>query len=260
MRSCTHGSRVAVLVLFAALLSCSGYVARYVRIQQKGMTCVEAQHLAIETVRRMNYTISEATKPSPNAPGVIVAERQDGGTKHSMMVSVFCTSQGAEIEAKTEGGAVAQLSFPSEFRRSFETAVANQAPPRKAAETGVDVLLTPGRAGTDIGVDWTALSVLPVNIRITNQTARAYRFESNRVELRTASGERAVPLSVGSLTRNLTPEQAAKLRQMVLGDRDIAAHETLAGLLLFPFNAYARARVELVDRLSEESEGFSIEF
>ncbi len=260
MRSCPHGLRVAVLILFAALFFCSGCVARYARIQEKGMTCVEAQHVAVETVRRMNYTISEAMKPSPNAPGLIVAVRQDGSTKRSMMVSVFCTSQGAEIEAKTEGGAVAQLSFPSEFRRSFEVAAANQGPPRKAAETGVDVLLTPGQAGADIGVDWTSLGVLPVSIRITNQTTRAYRFESNRVELRTASGERAVPLSVGGLTHNLTPEQAAKLRQMVVGDRDIAAHETLAGLLLFPFNAYARARVELVDRLSEESEGFSIEF
>jgi len=255
-----YAPRGAVLLAAAVLLSCGGCVARYVRIKEKGMTCVEAQHVAVESVWRMNYTISEVTKPSPNSPGIIVAGRQDGSSKRSMMVSVFCTSQGAEIEAKTEGGAVAQLSFPSEFRRSFEIAAANQAPPRRAAASGVDVLLIPGRVDTDVGVDWTSLGVLPVSIRISNQTARVYRFENRRVELRTADRERAVPIGVGDLAAHLTPAQSEKLRQLVVDDRDIEAHATLAGLLLFPFSAYVRARVELVDQLSGESEGFAIEF
>jgi hypothetical protein len=43
-------------------------------------------------------------------------------------------------------------------------------------------------------------------------------------------------------------------------DQDIKPNETLTGLLFFPFNSYNRARVELIDKESDEAEGFSIEF
>jgi hypothetical protein len=55
-------------------------------------------------------------------------------------------------------------------------------------------------------------------------------------------------------------DAAATLRQKALHDSDIASTATLTGFLFLPFNSYARARVELIDKQSDEAEGFSIEF
>ncbi|HVO22810.1 MAG TPA: hypothetical protein VMW56_04200 [Candidatus Margulisiibacteriota bacterium] len=36
------------------------------------------------------------------------------------------------------------------------------------------------------------------------------------------------------------------------------SNATLTGWLFFPFNSYVRARVELIDKQTDETEGFSI--
>jgi hypothetical protein len=244
----------------ALVLLCSSCIARRVRIAEKGLTCVEAHRVAIEAVRRMGYTISEAMKAAPGAPGMIIAARETGTRKEGLVVQVFCTMQGAEVELQTDQGALAQLSINNDFRRSFEAAAANQAPPRPPAASGVDVLLTPER-GTELanlGLDLSA--VLPVSVRITNRTARAYGFRAAKVRMQTASGERVAPLPVADVAAHLNAEAAQGLRTKVLGDHDIAPDATLTGLLLFPLKSYTRARVELIDRASDETEGFAIEF
>lgn len=245
----------------AAALLVSGCVARHVRISELGLTCSDAQHVAIETVRRLGYTITEATQPSPGLPGVIVASRRDGTSKRGLMVSVFCTTQGAEVEAKTEQGGLTEVNFPAEFRRSFQSALTAQPPPRPPAESGVDVLVAPERgAAANLGVDLSQLGILPVNVRITNRTPRPYRFEAGGVALQTAAGDRAHALGVAQLAKQLDATAMQTLRPKLLADHNIAPNETVSGVLLFPFNAYVRARVQLIDRATDETEGFSIEF
>lgn len=238
-----------------------GCAARYVRIQEKGLTCPDAYRVAIETVRRMGYTITDATKASPGAPGIIVAAREEGTGKLGLMVSVFCTTAGAEVEARSDQGGMAQLSFPGEFRRRFDAVLANQAPPRPPAAAGVDVLLATDRAG-DLGqlaVDLNGNGILPVSVRITNHTQRAYRFRVRGVELRTADGTRVRPLAAADLAKKLDAGAVETLRQKILEDHDIDSNDALMGWLFFPFNVYTSARVELIDRASGEAEGFSME-
>ncbi len=244
------------------LFFCSGCVARHVLLSEKGLTCVEAQRIAIATVRRMGYTITESTKATPGAPGMIIASREEGTRKRGLMVSVVCTTMGAEVEAQSDQGGLADLNFASEFRRNFEAATINRPPPRPPAESGVDVLLTPERGSNvaDFGVDLSAAGVLPVSVRITNRTPRTYRFRVKGVRLQTAAGERVAPLGTDRIAAQAGSDAASALQQKALRDRDIGPNETLTGFLFFPFNAYARARVELIDRQSDESEGFSIEF
>jgi hypothetical protein len=244
-----------------ALAVCSGCVARYVRVGEQGMTCVEAQRIAINAVRRMGYTISETTKATPNAPGMIVAAREVGTSKQGMLVHVFCTSQGAEVEAQSAEGGLSQLNFANDFRQAFATAAADRAPPRAPAQAGVDVLLTPERGGgvAQLGVDLSTAGVLPVSVRITNHTGRAYRFIVGGVELQTAAGERSTPLKLDELGKKLDADALRTLRAKALGDHDIEPNATLTGFLFFPFNAYTRARVELIDSASDETEGFAIE-
>jgi hypothetical protein len=250
-----------VAIGLAALLGGSGCVARYIRMDEKGLTCTEAQRIAIVAVRRMNYTIDSVTKPTPGAPGVITATRTDGATTKGLMVQVFCTTMGASIAATSENGGLADLNFPAEFRRSFETAAATRAPERPPAASGLDVLVTPARGSTpDLGVDVGSLGVLPVSVRISNRSARTYGFHVKDVVLKTDDGERAQPLGISSISAQLSPADGDRLRQKALGNCDIPAGETATGFLFFPFKAYTGARVVLIDRASDEPEGFSIEF
>src|SRR5262249_26695751 len=124
------GQQLVAGGLALGMLLVAGCIARQMRIAEHGLTCAEAQKVAIEAVRRMGYTISEANKAAPGSPGVIVASREVGTTKEALLVQVFCTTQGVEVEAKTDQGALAQLSVSNEFRRSFEVSMANRAPPR----------------------------------------------------------------------------------------------------------------------------------
>jgi hypothetical protein len=102
--------------------------------------------------------------------------------------------------------------------------------------------------------------VLPVTVRITNHTPRAYRFAVAGVVLQTGDGERVHPTAVGRVAAGLDADSARTLRQRTLSDRQVSPNETLTGVLLFPFKSYTRARVELTDLATGETEGFSIEF
>lgn len=243
------------------LFFCSGCIARHITLSEKGLTCADAQRIAIDTVRRMGYTISDTTKATPGTPGVIVASRTEGTNTRGLMVSVSCTTLGAEVEAKSDRGGLSDLTFTSEFRRTFEAATVNRPPPRAAAESGVDVLVTPERGSSvaDLGVDFGTAGIFPVSIRITNHTPRPYRFQVKGVRLQTAAGDRVAALSAERLATQVG-DAAGALQKKALHDSDIAPNATLTGFLFFPFNSYTRARVELIDKQSDEGEGFSIEF
>lgn len=240
----------------------TGCIARHIRMEEKGLTCGDAHRIAMQAVARMGYTVTEATRPATGVPGIIVASRQEGTNKRALMVSVMCTGQGAEIEAKPESGGVANVNFPAEFRRSFTAAAANQAPPRPPAERGLDVLLAPERDGgrAQLGVDLSSAGVLPVSVRITNHTARTYGFSASAVSLQTSAGARIAPLTMTDLAKKLGAAEAQSMRPKILEQTSVAPDQTLSGFLLFPFDAYTRARVDLTDRASDEAEGFAIEF
>ena len=261
MRSRSDGPGFWLSHLGLPLLLC-GCVARHVTLSEKGLTCAEAQRLAIDTVRRMGYAITESTNATPGTPGVILGSRTEGTTTRGLMVSVACTTLGAEVEAKSDQSGLSDLNFSSEFRRNFEAATLNRPPPRRAAESGVDVLITPERAGGfgDLGTDLSTAGILPVSVRITNHTPRLYRFQVNGVRLQTSSGERVGALGSAALTTQLGGDPAGVLQKKSMHDEDITPSETLTGVLFFPFNAYTGARVELIDKQSGEGEGFSIEF
>lgn len=244
------------------LLLCSGCVARHVTLSEKGLTCVEAQRIAIDTVRRMGYTITETTKATPGTPGMIIASLTEGTSTRGLMVSVACTTLGAEVEAKSDQTGLSDLNFASEFRRNFDVVTTNRVPPRPPAQSGVDVLVTPERSSdlADLGVDLSSAGILAVSVRITNHTPRVYRFQIKGVRLQTAAGERVAALRNDALVAQVGSDPAAALQQKAVHDQDIKPNETASGLLFFPFNSYSRARVELIDKQSEEAEGFSIEF
>jgi len=268
-------TRLRTPVLRCLLLACmvvqgTGCVARYVRMEEKGITCGAAQQMALDAVRRMGYTIATATTPTPSGPGMITASRFEGATQHGLLVRVYCTTLGAEVEAQSQAGGWSELGVTEEFKRQFATVQATPSLPRAAAPQGVDILLTLERsATTGLNVDFGSLGLLPVRVRITNRTAQAYRLRVQEVVLQTADGQRAKPVPLAEVLKRLgastvegVPGEAGRyeaVRQQALGDREIDAEETVTGFLFFPFNAYTRARVVLIERESGEPEGFAIE-
>jgi hypothetical protein len=244
------------------LVLCSACVARHILLSEKGLTCTDAERIAIDTVRRMGYSITDTTKATPGSPGMIIGTRTEGVDTHGLMVTVACTTLGAAVEAKSDQTGLSDLNFASEFRRNFEAATTSRPPPRPPAQSGVDVLLTPERGSNvaDSGVDLGAAGILPVSVRITNHTPRAYRFQVKGVQLQTAAGDRVAALGSDALAAQIGSDAAAAVRQKSVHDQDIKPNEALTGLLFFPFNSYSSARVELIDKHSGEGEGFAIDF
>lgn len=249
------------LILLAVAVALNGCAARYVRIEEKGMSCTEAHQVSIDAVRKMGYTIQEVSKPTPGVPGVVTGERSIGSSTSRVMVHVFCTTLGAQVEAKAEGGTLENLSFQGEFKKSFQTAATVKAPVREVAEAGVDVLVSPLRSNDpELGIDLSNSGALPVRVRITNRTSRVYRFRTSALVLQSGDGQRVNALRASQVTAKLPAPEAAALESKLVRDATLRPGDAVSGYLLFPFGGYSRARLTLDDVESEETEGFSIEF
>ncbi|MCX8070831.1 MAG: DUF4352 domain-containing protein [Candidatus Binatia bacterium] len=251
--------RKSKLVLLGLLLaSCAG---RYVRIEEKGMTCGEAQQLAISAVQRLGYQIAEVTRAEPGSPGVVVGRKEDPGRTARVLVQVFCTTMGAEIEAKAEGQGLASLDFAGQFEKTFAAMAAARPTPRPLAGSGVDVAVVVERpSASGLEVNLAEQGVAPVHVRVANHTSRPYRFEVAAVTLQTGDGRRVQPVAAREVLAKLPPEDRARVEPRVLHDRTIAPGETVDGYVFAPFQSYVRARVTLEDVENRESEGFTIEF
>ncbi len=240
----------------------SGCGARVVKFNERGVTCTEAQNLAITAVQKMGYTIGETRKPLPGLPGMIRAARTVGTEKKGMFVQVFCTRLGAEVEAQTDKGGALELSFGNDFRRAYETARASKPAERAPAGEGLDVALTLEHGGGSamLAVDLSNQGILPVHVRISNRTSRAYSFKVKQVLLQTTTNQKVKPLAPEEVVKGLSEEQARLVREKVLGDSEIAPQGIVDGLLFYPMQPYSKARVTLKDTADGEPEGFSINF
>ncbi len=255
------GQRTVLLhgVLFAVALE--GCVGRYVRLDQKGMTCVEAHQIALATVQRLGYAVVESTRPAPGSPGLVTGSRGEGSQVRKVLVQVFCTEMGAQVEARTEGEGLPDLSFANEFQKGFAALTAQRPRPRELASQGIDVAVNPERgSANELGVDVSLLGVIPVSVRIANHTARSYRLLVNRILLQDDRGGRTPPLPASEVLIKLSEEQRSAVVPRLLRDRVVRPGELVEGYLFFPFAAYSRVRVSLQDMESEELEGFTIEF
>lgn len=254
--------RVSPLILCAAaLLLGSGCAGRYVRMEQKGMTCTQALQSATGAIQKMGYTITGTAPPAPGNPGMVTGERVLAANVHRILVQVFCTSLGAEVAASVEGGLIDHLNFQSDFRAAFNEVAQARPPIRKIASVGVDVLVIPDRVtGNDLGIDFSGTGVLPVKVQIANNTTRSYRFESADLVLQQADGQRVHPFTLTELAARVSLPVADTGRLPSLQGGILAPQQTVSGYLYYPFGGYVRARFSLTDLESEETEGFWIEF
>ena len=259
----TRQKRLCYWALGAALVTAvHGCAGRQARMAQKGMTCTEAQNLAVVAVQKMGYKVKESTKPSATAPGSVKGEREIAtGNVHKVLVQVACTNLGAEVEAKAESGMLDDMNFANQFKEAFDSAADVKKPVREPSATGVDVLVSPERAaGGNLGVDLSASGLMPVFIRITNHSPRRYRFKVAEVVLQSSGGERVHALAWSDVASKAPPASSDVLQSKLAKDADLKSGDAQAGYLFFPFGGYNNARVTLEDVESKEDEGFFIEF
>jgi len=116
------------------------------------------------------------------------------------------------------------------------------------------------QALAQFGVDLPAVGITPVQVKLENKTQRAYGFEVEKVRLVSQEGTRVASLSLGEAAEKAGPGARAELEKKLITNGDLAPGAKRVGFLYFPSSAYSRATVTLIDRESDETEGFSVEF
>jgi len=265
-------AHLAALLAVAPLAACAASQS-HGHATAAGMPCSEAARVAQGALLRLGYQTDTVDAPKPGAPGRAVGVKNTGwsmatpepGSQYTATVTMTCSNQGAEFDAVTDEPLPASLTFKSDFA----TVIAQVASRRvtrphlaERPETGLVIDVEPLRgsaAAAEFGADLSAAGVTPVRLKIDNRTDRTYVFDGERVQLVTQEGERAAPLALDRVGTLTGPAQAAA-REKRIAEGEIAPGVVRSGFLYFPASTYRRATLVLIDRETEEAEGFSVEF
>jgi hypothetical protein len=244
------------------------------RVAENGMPCSQATAIARQALLKLGYTVAAVEAAKPGAPGRVVGERNTGwtpriaetGSVYTTAIQVTCSDTGATFEALTDEGFTRRMGL----RRDFPPAIAelltrkvNRPRAKQEPDRGLLISVEPQRgrdAGSEFGTDLPASGVTPVRLKIENRTERTYGFERAQVKLVTQEGRRVDALAVDVLGQRLGEPLQAQLAAKLITDGDLTPGATRTGFMYFPAAAYRRATIILLDRESDESEGFTVEF
>ena len=276
-------------LLLAAFAACTPPIRQF-DLKDQPLTCEQANAYSLRTLQAMGFTITQLDPATAERRGMLRGTREEVGTD-KVTVVVACDGRTAAINASEDGKWLGQLEFKRGFYLSF-TATATQAaiteaaardearrPPEARTHKGLQVRIEPVRglgAKLDFGLDLAAGGVLPVRVVVDNGTPRTYGFDPADLALIREDGSRVRALAVEEAARRVAgaPQQASggdaaahgieevtqRLQAQVLQGGTVSAHQTTKGYLYFPLAHYVKGRVSLVDRESEETEGFLVEF
>src|SRR5262249_25634127 len=110
------------------------------------------------------------------------------------------------------------------------------------------------------GVDLPTAGITPLELKIDNRTERTYAFSRARVKVVTQDGHESHPLREKDLAAKLGDTVSTQLAAKLIAEGDLAPGGGRTGFMYFPAAAYRRATVILLDRESDEPEGFNVEF
>jgi hypothetical protein len=122
----------------------------------------------------------------------------------------------------------------------------------------------------DFDADVSAAGLLPIRVRVTNGTDRAYDLDPDDLQVRVrGSRTRAEPLSVAEATARLEAAggeigDVAAAARIVRDKRLVPVRlepgQSASGYVYYPRGDYDRAKVTLTDVATGELEGFLVEF
>jgi hypothetical protein len=223
------------------------------------LSCEQANRLAYRTVTVLGYTPASLQIATPGQPGHILA-RKDGAKDGT--VTITCNESGAIVEPEKGGLPIPSLvgpaerpgEFPQIFRQTFNILRSSQeVVEARGPEKGLNLTMTPlnsFESQIELGADLPANGVLPVKVIISNNTSRPYGLDASKVFLQPAGGGRVAPS---------TPPAAGQSKALQ-GEMILQPGQTVSGYLFYPAGQYTSARTTLVDKETDEGEGFSVQF
>lgn len=285
-----HRAGLAAMVLLTA---CATPVQQYA-LNELRLSCDETNRTAYKALTALGFSVTSFTPATMGHPGELKGTRDartaDGGPQ-SVTVSVTCAPTGPAVDAREDGKMLGQLEFKRAFFLSFTSTqhmderrqemadkVAAGTAPASQQPQGLQVLVEPVRgqaAKLDFALDMAAAGILPVKVRVTNATARAYSLNAEDVLLQRSDRARVAPISAAAaaarlsaakdangqpLTSLSSAELADQLGKASFTAKRINARGDASGYLYYPLGEYVRARVLITDIETEEAEGFAVEF
>jgi len=276
----------------AALLAAGcAFPVRQFDLQDRPYDCKQANRYAYFTLRAMGFSLVGLEPATVDHPGAMHGYRKTETGTETASVAITChKSGGADITASQDGAFLGQTEFKRGFYMSF-TGVASQEegqaaeaqteaarPFEEKKQKGLQVWLRPVPgvgSKLDFNLDLDAGGVLPVLVTVSNVTTRTYKMDPDDVVLIANDGTRVAPLTLRDAaqrvtgaagkerTRGSAPSLAAvtqELESHLFTARTVPAKQRLSGYLYYPVAAYAKGRAVLEDTVSEEAEGFVVEF
>ena len=223
------------------------------------LSCDEANRLAYRTVTTLGYSIVSLQVATPSQPGYILARKE--GAKDGK-VTITCNGGGATVEPEKTGLPIPSLvgateqpgEFPQIFVQTFNILrstqeIAAKREPEKGLVMTI-IRLNGFESQLELGADLPATGILPVKVVISNNTARPYGLEASKVFLQSAAGARVAPIAPPLAGQGKALQEELTLQP----------GQTVTGYLFYPAGEYTSDRTMLIDKETEEREGFSVQF
>jgi len=245
-----------VLVL-AVVLGCPA--PKQYAIDRPGLSCDRATRVAYRTMIAIGYTVTDLVPATPRQPGH-VAGKKPGPEGEPLVgrVRIRCDARGTELQP-VEDALVPNYEFSRLFGYSFKTLVQQPDVEDPHAAVGLQLALhalDPHEAILDLGGVPTQGGAVAVRITIRNNTDRAVTVDPAEVELVTAAGESATPLTGPAFEAALAPGAAGdRVRAERLARSEVRPHTTVARFLVYPPGTYREARLTITDVETGETEG-----
>lgn len=228
-------------------------------IEAPALSCEEANRLTYRTITVLGYAPASLQVATAGSPGHILA-RKEGAPDGK--VTITCGGSGAVVEPEKTGLAVPSLlgaaerpnEFPQVFTQTFNILrIQKEYEIQQGPAKGLSMTLTrlnSFESQMDLGADLPVGGVLPMKVVITNNTSRPYGLDASKVYLMTAGGGRVAPVA----------PPASGQGKALQGEVTLQPGQTLTGYLFYPAGNYSSARTTLVDKETDEGEGFSVQF
>ncbi len=249
---------IAVIGIASMLSGCAARQAPQAKksvIETKTLSCEEANQLAYQAVTTLGYSVAAMQVATAGQAGTIEAKKEGASDGK---VTITCASGNIAVEPERAGVPLPSLkgkqiaSFPQLFTQTFNILLMQKgyAPQQGATLTMTMTRLNNFESQMELGSDLPASGVLPVKVVITNHTSRPYGLDTGKVFLMAEGGRRVAPVAPPAAGRD----------KALQGELTIAPGQVVTGYLFYPSGAYSSARTTLIDKETDEGEGFSVQF
>jgi hypothetical protein len=244
-------------VLAIGLLGCPA--PRQFSVERPGLNCDRATRVAYRTMNQLGYTVTDLVPAIPDRPGLVAGTKPGPDGPITGRVRIQCDAQGAVLQP-VEPDLIPTYDFSRAFDYSFKSLVQRPDVEEPMVAKGLQVLVHAvgvHEAILDLGGAPTVGEAVPVRVTVRNNTDRVVAVDPAEIELVSAAGASATPLTGAALSAALAADAAGdRVRAEGLGKRRVSAKSVVTGFLVYPPGVYREARLSIVDVETDESEGF----